>query len=92
MKTLKVRSPDVSERMFGNPIKLPGKLDRYAFWPKHKAQFHVLYYAATACVCRPAAGMKLERVNSAAGYTSTAASARACASTCFLISSSPRSG
>ena len=54
--------------MFGNPIKLPGKLDRYAFWPKHKAQFHVLYYAAVACVCRPAAGMKLERVNSAAGY------------------------
>ena len=46
---------------------LPGKVEHYAFWPKHKAQFHVLYYAAIACVCRPAAGMKLERVNSAAG-------------------------
>ena len=64
----KIRRTDgQSVRLFGDPITLPGKVDRYAFWPKHKAQFHVLYYAAVACVCVPAAGMKLERVNSVAG-------------------------
>jgi hypothetical protein len=62
------RTPGESARRFGDPVTLPGKVDRYAFWPKNKAQFSVLYYAAVACVCRPAAGMKLERVNSAAGY------------------------
>ena len=36
-------TPCQSVFCFGVPIKFAGKIERYAFWPKHKPEFHVLY-------------------------------------------------
>lgn len=52
-------NPGICERLYGEPVRLPGMPARNTFWPKHKAEFHVLFYTAIACgLCRPV-GMSL---------------------------------
>lgn len=52
---------------YGDPLRLPSKDERYAFWPKMKEQAPLLYFPAVVALCTPWTPMKLERVNSLAG-------------------------
>ena len=52
---------------YGDPLALPGKVERYAFWPKMKEELPLLFLPAIIAVCTPWTPLKLERVNSLAG-------------------------
>ena len=52
---------------YGDPLRLPSKEERYAFWPKIREQAPLLYFPAIVTLCTPWTPMKLERVNSLAG-------------------------
>jgi hypothetical protein len=47
----------------------PGRLSaiHIGYWLSVRAELIVLYFVAVACICRHAAGTKMEHINSAAG-------------------------
>lgn len=60
-------SPAAILAKYGDPLRLPSKEERYAFWPKIREQAPLLYFPAIVAICTPWTPMKLERVNSLAG-------------------------